>query len=437
MNPATRHQLVVLAVLAVVAGKQPLVRADKPVPSAELAVDQVTIKGEPKLLGAVLGRETDGKLAFAVGREWLKKTHPQFFDKAWRDETAETRAALTELRDRIAEWRKARSPENEFDFFLKKEAERIERDLQAVDAGTRKEDAPFLVIDVVPAKIERVVNQPPQRRAIANAAWREHLADVETRSAVSLIQELKQRKIAPVDDPQALFDLLPPRRENDAAWAARKALVEYQLRKPLDFQGTGDLVFRAGDKLQAAQGAKLIEELIKSVAGGSLPDLFDPRAGKPARASTRATTGEKWLDVAVQTATAEDVAGFRVTRVEQNLPAQRVEVEIRFVARLPDGSWKTIWLHLEKADASKPRADAEQQIMQDPQVSAALDLVKSLGLGGEQEIKLAVRYGAATMEAQKTADSRFYQFRDRVLRRLDGPVLPIPAPAPSPSARKH
>ncbi len=436
MNPATRHRLVVLAFLAVTNGSQP-VRADKPVPSADLAVDQVAIKGEPKLLGAVLGREADGKLAFAVGRDWLKKTHPQFFERALRDETAETRAALTELRDRIAEWRKFRSPENEFDFFLKKEAERIEKELQGIDAGTREDDAPFLVVDVAPAKIERVVNQPPQRRAVALAAWRENLADVETRSTASLMQELKKLKITPVDDPEALLELLPPRRENDSAWAARKAVVEYQFRKPLDFQGTGDLVFRAGDKLQAAQGAKLIEDLIKSVAGGSLQDLFDPPAGKPARAPTRGTTGEKWLDIAVQAATAADVAGFRVTRVEQNLSAQRADVETRFVARLPDGSWKTIWLHLEKADASKPRADAEQQIMQDPQVSAALDLVKSLGLGGEQQIKLAVRYGAATMEAQKTADSRFYQFRDRLLRRLDGPVLRIPAIAPAKSTKKH
>lgn len=436
MSPAPRRQSVVLACLAVVVGSQ-AVQADKPVPSADLAVDQVAIKGELKLLGVVLGREADGKLAFATGREWLKKAHPKFFEKALRDETAETQAALTELRDRIAEWRKVRSPENEFDFFLKKEAERIEKELQGIAAGTREEDAPFLVVDVAAAKIERVVNQPPQRRAVALAAWREHLPDVEIRSTTSLAQELKKLKVAPVDDPDALLELLPPRRENDAAWAARKALVEYQFRKPLDFQGTGDLVFRTGDKLQAAQGARLLEELIKSVAGGSLQDLLDPPSSKPARTASRGSIGEKWLETAIQAATASDVAGFRVTRVEQNLPAQRVDVETRFVAQLPDGSWKTIWQHLENSDASKPRADLEQQIMQDPQVSAALDLVRSLGLGAEDQVKLAIRYGAATLEAQKTADSRFFQFRDRLLRRLDGPVLRIPAPFPNKSAKKH
>ncbi len=136
-----------------------------------------------------------------MGREWLKKTNP-LFEKALSDETAETQAALTELRDRIAEWRKARAPENEFDFFLKKEAERIEKELQGIDAGTREEDALFLVVDILPAKIERVVNQPPATPcAVALAAWRERLADVETRSTASLVQELKRLKITPVDDP--------------------------------------------------------------------------------------------------------------------------------------------------------------------------------------------------------------------------------------------
>ncbi len=48
-----------------------------------------------------------------------------------------------------------------------------------------------------------------------------------------------------------------------------------------------------------------------------------------------------------------------------------------------------------------------------------------------------MRYGAATMEAQKTADSRFFQFRDRLLRRLDGPVLRIPAATTAKTAKKH
>jgi hypothetical protein len=44
---------------------------------------------------------------------------------------------------------------------------------------------------------------------------------------------------------------------------------------------------------------------------------------------------------------------------------------------------------------------------------------------------MAIRFGAATQEAQKQADGRFFEFRDRHLRRLDGPVLRIAPAAPA------
>jgi len=409
--------------------------ADKPPAASDLAVDQVFLKGGPRLLGSVLGREADGSLAVAVGRDWLKATHPDFFEKELEQETVETRQALTELRDRIADWRKDRQPEAEFDFFLKKELQRSESELAALEAGRRVEDSPFLVIDVPAAKLERAVQQAPQRRQIALTAWRERLADVETRAATSLVQELKKKKIELTADPDALLDLLPPRRQNDTAWAVRRAIVEYRFRKPLDFQGTGDVVIRSGDRLKAADAGKMFSDLLKSTGDNSLSALLDPSKEAPSKKTGGPPAGEKWLDSAVKLAGEEDVAGFRVTRVDQDLAQKRVNVETRFVARLPDGSWKTAWSQTESADASKPRGDAEQQIMQDPQLRAALELAKSLGVGGDEQIRLAVRFGAATMEAQKQADSRFFEFRDRYLQHLDGPVLRIAPPA-TPAARK-
>ena len=136
-----------LAALVVATGVN-VAQADKPVAVADLAVDQVSLKGGPRLLGAVLGREADGTIAFAVGRVWLKKTHAKYFEQALRDETAQTRAAFTELCDRIAEWRKVRGADKELEFFLGKESERVEKELKALDAGTREEDAAFLVLDL-------------------------------------------------------------------------------------------------------------------------------------------------------------------------------------------------------------------------------------------------------------------------------------------------
>jgi hypothetical protein len=426
-----------LAGLAIIAASWTQARGDKPVAPADLAVDQVVLKGGPRLLGSVLGQEADGTVAVAVARAWLKATHARFFDGAQKEEAAETRAALIELRDRIAAWRKVRADDKKLDFFLGKEADRVDNELRAIDAGSRVEVAPFMVVDVSPAKVERVVNQPPQRRQVAMTAWREGLAGVETRSLASLVQELKKRRIEPTEDADALLDLLPPRRQNEAAWAARRALVEYHFRRPLDFQGMGDAVMRTGDGVKAADAAPLLSGLIKSIADGSLSELFDlPAAGNGGKGSGSDGPEEKWLVTTAKIADAENLDGFRVTRVHQDLAARRVVVETRFVARLPDGAWATVWQRSEAADASKPRPDIEQQIEKDPQVRAVLDLVKSLGAGGDEQMKLAIRFGAATAEAQKEADRRFFEVRDRYLNRLDGPVLRVAPLQPAKTGRK-
>lgn len=406
-------------------------RGDKPPALSELAVDQVIVKGGPKLLGSILGREADGKAAIAVDRGWLKRTHPQFFDEAERAQAAEVRAALTELYERIVAWRKECEDVKELDFFLSRELERVEKAQKALDDGKLEDGAPCLVLEFPPAKIERVFVQPWQRKAIALTGWREGLADVETRTATSLLQELKKKQVALSDDVDLVLDFLPIRRQNDAEWAARRALVEYRYRTPLDFQGIGDLVARTGEGTKGFDAGRLLAGLVKSLGVGDLSDLLG--SGPEAAAKKGAGNGqtEKWLASASETAETEGLTGFRVTRVNQDVAAKRVAVETRFVARLDDGSWKTIWQRVETADASKVRADAEQQIQNDPQVRNALELFKLIGANGEEQIKLAIRFGAATMEAQKEADSRFFQFRDRYLRQLDGPVMRV-APTAAP-----
>ena len=401
----------------------------------DLTVDLVSIKGGTRLLGSVLGRESDGSVAIAVGRGWLKKTHQHFYDKALRDETSETRAAIVELRGRISTWRTARSGEKDLDFFLSRESERIENILKAIDAGTHDEVAPFMIVDIVPSKIERIFNQPLQRRKVALAAWREGLADVETRSMVNLMQELKKRKIELVDDADALLELLPPRKQNDVEWAARQALVEYRYLQSLDFQATGDVVVRTGAGAKAADVGQLLGEVFKSLGGDLLSDLLDPPVGRATSRGVDNNAVEKFVESAARVAESETLNGFRVSRVIPDLTANRATVETRFVARLPDGAWKTIWQQITSADAAKARPDVEQQIENDPQLRDALKLIKSLG-GGEDSIKRAIRFGAATMDALKEADSRFFEFRDRFLVRLDGPILRVSPTAPPRSVRK-
>lgn len=90
---------------------------------------------------------------------------------------------------------------------------------------------------------------------------------------------------------------------------------------------------------------------------------------------------------------------------------------------MPNGDWEVVWSHREAQDATKPRADVEAKIAADPQVKQVLDAVKSFGFGADDQIRQAIRFGAATMAAQQAADARFFEFRDRYLKQLDSPPL--------------
>jgi hypothetical protein len=52
-----------------------------------------------------------------------------------------------------------------------------------------------------------------------------------------------------------------------------------------------------------------------------------------------------------------------------------------------------------------------------------LGLLKSLGANGDDQVRSAIRFGAATMAAQQAVNSRFSKFQEPYLRRLDGPPL--------------
>ena len=148
------------------------------------------------------------------------------------------------------------------------------------------------------------------------------------------------------------------------------------------------------------------------VTNDQLADLLGN--GKPAR--------KREFDLAKKTAEQQDVRGFRVTRVDHNLAGNRVSVESHFLVRFPDGSWETIWKYTQTVDATKKRAKLEDRINGDPRVKQALKLVEAVG-GNTASAGTALKFAAATMEAQQHADDQFVEFRLRYTKRVDGPVL--------------
>ncbi|MSR57297.1 MAG: hypothetical protein EXS05_06465 [Planctomycetaceae bacterium] len=424
-----RSLLCLLAAAACLAtGLVQPVRAEPPAAAGDLAVDIVTFQHGLRLLGSVVDRSADGAVTMAIRREWLQGAHPKFYESRLADELVERQSAYEQLHDRIDQWRKQRADDERLEFFLKKEAERVAKSIAALTNKSADEPSEFVLLTFPKAEVERVVVQPPQRKQVAGVAWSEQLADVEKRSVGSLTRELEKLKIDAAKVRVDLSDRLPVRRQTEAEWGARQALVEYQYRKPLNFQGTGDLVVRTGEGEKAPGIGDLLAKILQSQVADQLADLL----GEPGKAKSKPESTE-WLRSATKTAEAEAVAGFRVTRVNPDAGLRQVSVETRFVAKVPGGTWETIWRHTETVDASKANKDLVDRIANDPQIKQILELTKAAGLGaGDDTLQTALKFGAATMQAQETANARFMEFRDRYLQRLEGPPLMI-----GPTARKN
>ncbi len=65
----------------------------------------------------------------------------------------------------------------------------------------------------------------------------------------------------------------------------------------------------------------------------------------------------------------------------------------------------------------------EAAIADDPQVKSALGTLQSLRAAADDQVRQAIRMGAATMAAQQAVDSRFFAFEGPLLQHLDGPPL--------------
>lgn len=393
----------------------------RPVATPSLGVDVISLKNGKTLRGAIIKQDQNGNVTMAVSREWLQKNNPELGAKLVADETTTRRTAWEQLRERLTT-RLATPPDSQRSvFFLKEELARVEKLLAHAAPPVPPQ---FIWFDAKREAIAKVTPSVPDRQRIALWAWAERLKEVETRDVADLTRELKQRGVDPAKPAPDLSEQLPPRLQDDREWAARMALVEYAFGTPLDFQGTGDVLVKANATRDLKDMAPVIAKVLRGQVDSFLKDLIGE--GRPAASGT--ATGDEWLKSAKFDAERSGATAFRAARVDLNVEGRQTAVQTVFVARINTGPqaqshWETIWSHRETADATKPRADVEARIAADPQVKQALETVKSLGLGAEDQIDQAIRFGAATMTAQQTADSRFYEFRDRHLKHLDGPPL--------------
>jgi len=411
--------LVVSAVLAITTDA----RAQKPAGLKRFAVDFVTLKSGERLRGALLGQSADGVVSMAVQRAWLADRRAELLEKHVRQERVEAVENATRLRDRIKTWIDESAEPQLLIAFLETELDRAEAILKAASnpAGLKTQ---FVVLRFRPAEIATSFAQSSQNRQVAVVSWSEKLDDVERREVDDLLGELKKNGIEnPADEAVDLTDRVPPLPETERSWAARRAIVDYHYGQKLNFQGMGGALFRTGDGAKQMNLAQVLPQLLQSQLGGLnlIGDILGEPGFGPARPKP---TGKKdELKSAIQTAEREGVSAFRVTQLEMNVPRRRAYVTQQFLAKMPDGTWQAIWKKTVSEDASKPRPAAQKLIENDPQIKQALKLLEGLGgeLGGQLDV--ALQFGGATMEAQKSADRHFFEFRDQYVRRLDGPPL--------------
>lgn len=409
----------VITVVALLIGMPACAVAAEPAVSPDrLAVDVVTLKNNDVFRGAVLARDDAGNVWLAVQRDWLKRQHARQFEQLAADDKDRSIKSAQQLVGRLQEWLK-RSPEPAtLTAFLEIELERAETRLKAASSVNKAAEPLQFVVLVLPEnRIRASFVQPAAQRTIAAQAWQERLTNVEQKRGEELRQELAAKRVLP-DDPVDLWDRVPTLIQSDNEWAVRQALVEFHFGPRIEFQGFGETLIRTGSDAPKLDWAGILPKLLTRQLTDQFSDLLGER--RPQRASELSSEA---LKPVIAAAESESARAVRVTQLQLDLAGGSASVSTRFMARLPNGKWETIWQHTVAEDGKKARPDLERRIQSDPQLTEALAALKGLDAGLDQQVTKAVRVGAAVMTAQQATDQQFLGFRDRNLRRLDGPPL--------------
>ena len=315
---------------------------------------------------------------------------------------------------------------NELIRILESERETYQKLVDGPDPRAGRGESEYIRVTLSRAEVLVVYAQPPARRQLALIALQHRVPDVESLTVSDLQSRLTDLDVDADNvtiDPSGLLDDVQP--QNDREWAARRALYEYQFLKRLDFQGTGNYVVQTGEDAPPPNLSELIQGIVDQQTSNALGDLLDEPiftgldfGGLGVKKPTNG-----WMTKATRTADKLGIRGLRVTRMTPDVRRRETLVEDRFLAKMPDGTWETIWT-VRKTQLAR---DADQsdldRIKQDPQLKEVLKLVEGLGLGQGGQLDLALQFGAATMNAQQATDDAFYEFRDKYSQQLAGPPL--------------
>ena len=412
-------QLICMAIL--VAAFPALGQEKSPVPR-DLPVDRVPVDGG-ELRGLVYGVNARGDIWFACRKVWLRKAHPELSTRLEKEQEEREWDLRTDYMRRLALWDKSLEPTAE-NRSLK---DFIDLELSRMDPGLGPEGpaarGPFILVKLDTVQGRKLVRARPEYLRLALTGWKEEVEKLEEQSAATTIAELKKDGLQ-WDKENPDFSARMPGMpvESDGDWELRKAFLSFARGKQLRFQGTGETIFEvpegAGPGAAAGPGLnQILGKLGPGILNGALGELLGENA--PGRQD-----GQKAAAEAAAIADRKNIRQFRLTRVQPDLVRHRVTVDDSLHAKLPSPNgleWKRIHHGEIEADATLARPQLEARIQQDPRAGPMLAQLRQVGLG--DKLDEAIRFGAATQEAQQQADAAFQNALKRYTVRVDGPPI--------------
>jgi hypothetical protein len=375
--------------------------------------DQVLLRSGARLRGAIFER-SGTSVTLLVREQWLSESNATLHATFLPRSLTEHQSALDQIKRRL-EADEAIMSVGPVGDYLRQQLQSLNAERTAEPKRVR-----FVWLTFPLKEVARVTAAAADDHPLLAWGWLENLDRVEERTPEELKRDFQARRVDPVGWPLALIEQMPARPQSEDEWAARRALIDFTLGRQLEFQGTGTLLLRTDEKMNADLGKRILP-LLRDQLQRQLQELL---ADKPQAAQPPAD--EEWLQEAVRSAEAEKFSGFRATRLDLGGEQRPPTVTSEFLARFKDGSWRRLWRRVEKIDMAAPNRELEARIMADPQVKQVLELTRSLGVSNDRAIQQAIRFGAATMKAQQDCDREFTAFRDAYLLSLAKPPLVIP-----------
>ncbi len=403
--------------LIVLSARQSPAQSSK-IPENRLAVDVLKLKNGVKFHGFVLG-EDQGKVTMAVDRERLNTTHPGPYQEYLEKEKIAKKKAASQLKERIDEWIKERASDEALVAFLNDELNALTAELQSPASEAKIVELPrFILVELPRDEIREFLIQPAEKRKVGGLAYQFRLASPATTHANVLETQLKAKDVdvkntnldISSDVPFAVVDT--PKQ-----WAARRALIEYVMRKPLDYTGMGASFVRQSDSID-------IPELVAKFGGGGGMNsiaMIGAELGLPEFKEPKPT--DEWWRSICKSAEKEGYRGVFVTRLNSDPFRSDVVVEASFFAMESPDKWFEVQRFRKSADPGSQSEEALARVKNDPQVKRLLESVESLGIGDSSLLDKALRHGAAVQEAVQSVNTRFHLFKTRHTRNLRTPLI--------------